>query len=239
MLKDLVKRVLMASPVPLTKNHQYDLLTRKIINSLSKSSNCIDVGCYKGEILDLMKNAAPLGQHFGIEPIPVQFEFLKKKYSQDQNCKIYNIAASNAKGVSDFNYVKSNPSYSGLKKRAYDKPNEVDTNIRVQTDRLDSIIPSNISIELIKIDVEGAELQVLEGSIDIIKRYKPLIIFEHGLGASNFYDTTPSKIYDFFRSVSMNISTLDSFITKKSALNRDEFNSQYFEKLNYYFIAHP
>ncbi|NJN34834.1 MAG: FkbM family methyltransferase [Saprospiraceae bacterium] len=114
-----------------------------------------------------------------------------------KNCSIVNIAASNKIGVSDFNYVTSNPSYSGLLKRDYDKPNEIDTTISVKTELLDNIIPADISIDLIKIDVEGAELLVLEGAYKLIKKYKPIVIFECGIGASNYYGTTPSKLFDF------------------------------------------
>lgn len=230
--------MLKLSPIPLSKNHKYDLLTRKIITNLPNSSNCIDVGCYKGEILDLMKNAAPTGRHFGIEPIPSQFEFLSRKYSQVANCSIINIAASDTKGVSEFNYVTSNPSYSGLLKRDYDRPNEIDTTIEVKTDLLDNVIPQDILIDLIKIDVEGAELLVLEGAINLIRKSKPMVIFEHGIGASNHYGATPTKLFDFFDKVSMKVSTLDKYLSNKKSLTREEFEKQYLDRLNYYFIAH-
>ncbi|MCZ2442868.1 MAG: FkbM family methyltransferase [Flavobacteriales bacterium] len=149
-----------------------------------------------------------------------------------------NLAASNSTGVSDFNYVMSNPSYSGLKKRDYDNPREKDTTIRVKTDLLDNVIPKDISIDLIKIDVEGAELQVLEGAIEIIEKNKPIIIFEHGIGASNHYGTTPAKLFDFFSKVSMKVSTLDNYLTNKKPLTKSEFEKQYYDRLNYYFIAH-
>ncbi len=238
MIKNLLKNIIKLSPIPLSKNHKYDLLTRKIISNLSENSNCIDVGCYRGEILDLMQKASPKGQHFGIEPIPIQYEFLTKKYLHHGNCTIHNIAASNTSGIANFNFVTSNPSYSGLKKRDYDKPNEVDLTIQVKTELLDNVIPSNIPIDLIKIDVEGAEMQVLEGAVNIIKRNKPIIVFEHGIGASDHYGTTPDKLFRFFDVLSMKISTLDNFLSNKDSLSLEEFERQYFDKVNYYFVAH-
>ncbi len=161
---EFIKNILKLSPIPLSKNHRYDLLTKKIIARLAEDSNCIDVGCFKGEILDLMQSAAPKGQHYGIEPVGVQAEYLNKKYADVDNCHIINIAASDEKGTSNFNYVSSNPAYSGLRKRDYDRPNEIDATIQVETNLLDHVIPKNVAINLIKIDVEGAELQVLQGA---------------------------------------------------------------------------
>ena len=36
--------------------------------------------------------------------------------------------------------------------------------IRVETERLDQVIPENTRIDFIKIDVEGAEFEVLKGA---------------------------------------------------------------------------
>lgn len=237
-LKEAVKKVLKLSPIPLTKNHKYDILTKKIISRLSKTSNCIDVGCYKGEIMDLILAAAPEGQHFGIEPIPAQFTYLKNKYAGQSHCIIHNVAASNVTGESEFNYVVSNPSYSGLKKRDYDKPNEIDTKIQVKTELLDHLIPENIAIDLIKIDVEGAELLVLEGASKIIAKNLPLVIFEHGMGASNHYGSTPDKLFNFFQSMSMKVSNLENYLSNQQALSLEDFKNQYHQQKNHYFVAH-
>src|ERR1043165_3472046 len=161
-MKRLLKRLLQYSPVALTKNQHYDRLTKKVIRVVCKpNSNCIDVGCHKGEILDLMCAAAPQGHHWGFEPIPVLYEALKSKYAGTQ-CTISPIALSNVEGEAQFNYVTSNPSYSGLLRRKYDRPNEEDTSIKVHTARLDEVLPQNYIADLIKIDVEGAEMLVLE-----------------------------------------------------------------------------
>lgn len=237
-MKDFLKKILKLLPIPLTKNHKYDLQTKKIINRLSEDSNCIDVGCYKGEILDLIIQAAPYGNHFGIEPIPRQYDFLTSKFKKNPNCKILNLAAANKSGVTSFNYVITNPSYSGIRKREYDRTGEKDTTIEVETELLDNIIPTNLKIDLIKIDVEGAELLVLKGASKIISQYRPLVIFEHGLGASDYYDTSPNNVYKYFKSKSMKVSTLGSFLKGRESLSLDEFNDQYYNRTNYYFIAH-
>ncbi len=48
---------------------------------------------------------------------------------------------------------------------------------------------------MIKIDVEGAEREVLEGAIETIVRYKPTVVFEHGKGAAPHYATGPRDVY--------------------------------------------
>ena len=239
-MKDFLKRIIKLSPFPLSKNHLYDIQTKRIIKrNLNEGSNCIDVGCFQGEILDLMIKAAPMGQHWAFEPIPELYNALKKKYLHTSQCHILNYALSNSIGVSTFNYVVSNPSYSGLKKRDYDRKHETEKEILVNTVLLDDLIPDDMPVHLIKIDVEGAELLVLEGAGRIISNYKPLVIFEHGLGASDHYGSTPEKIFGFFHSHSMSISTLSDFIKKADALSLTQFKEQYFNKQNYYFIAHP
>ena len=62
---------------------------------------------------------------------------LIRKYAANRNCLVHSYALSNTKGTTTFNYVISNPSYSGLIKRKYDKPNEQDTTIEVETELLD------------------------------------------------------------------------------------------------------
>lgn len=75
-----------------------------------------------------------------------------------------------------------------MKERKYEKSDEVIEKIDVKTDRMDNVIPITLPISLIKIDVEGAEYQVLKGATGILEKQRPVIIFEHGLGASDFME---------------------------------------------------
>ena len=237
-MKEVVKKVLKSLPIAFTQNQRYDRQTQAVIKRVCKpNSNCIDVGCHKGEVLDIMRKAAPQGRHFGFEPIPELYQQLVAKY-QNTESTIVDLALSNETGTASFNYVVSNPSYSGLKKRQYDRANEVDQILTVKTEKLDLFLPTDFQVDLIKIDVEGGELLVLEGAIETLKRCQPVVIFEHGLGASEFYNSTPVKVYDLFSAAGLQVSLMKNWLDGLPALSKLEFEAQFFKKLNYYFIAY-
>jgi FkbM family methyltransferase len=238
-LKAAIKRFLKSLPVTFTQNQRYDGQTQRVIQKVCRpDSNCIDVGCHKGEILDLFLQYAPQGTHFGFEPIPDLCEALVKKYRGSPNCRLLDIALSDKKGTASFNYVVSNPSYSGLLKRNYDHANEKDTLITVRTERLDDVLPADLKIDLVKIDVEGGEILVLRGAVETLTRCKPVVIFEHGLGASELYGATPELVYDLFEQCGLRVSLMRRFLKNQSPLTKEEFSRHYHHKLNYYFIAY-
>jgi len=238
-MKEFIKQLVKKIPIAFTRNQQYDKQTLKIIQRVCKpGSNCIDVGAHKGEVLDQMLKYAAEGKHYAFEPIPALYDKLKEKY-QGTNCTVLDIALSNKKGTSTFNYVISNPSYSGLIKRKYDREGEKDTLIEVKTDLLDNVLPADHKVDLMKIDVEGGELLVMEGAKETLKKNKPVIIFEHGLGASDFYGSTPVKVYELLSDCGLKISRMKDWLAGKAPLTKEQFANIYAKNSDYYFIAHP
>lgn len=239
-MKKTIKQLIKKIPIAFTKNQQYDKQTLNIIKKVCKAdSNCIDIGAHKGEVLDQILRFAPQGTHFAFEPIPVLYNGLVEKYKSNPKCKIFDIALSNNKGTSTFNYVVSNPSYSGLVKRKYDRDNEEDTQITVKTDLLDDTIPAGTKITLIKIDVEGGELLVMQGAKKVLSENKPIVIFEHGLGASDFYNSTPVQVHNLLTECGLKISRLKDWLNGKPNLSLQQFEDIYKRNSEYYFIAHP
>ena len=237
--KEFVKILIKKIPIPLSKNHRYDLQTQKILKqNLSKHSNCIDVGCHMGEIMDLMSNGAPHGQHFGFEPIPKYYQFLVEKYLNNKNIHLYNCALSEHSGETTFNFVKSNPAYSGIKERKFDRSGESVEIINVSLQKLDDLIPITTKIDLIKIDVEGAELLVLRGAKNIIKMHKPIVVFEHGLGGADVYGFGPKDVFDYFAEMDMHISNLGAYLKNAAPLTLLEFSASFEKGTDYYFVAH-
>jgi FkbM family methyltransferase len=239
-MKKIIKSILFALGLDITKNQKYDRQTLKIMSRvIQPNSNCIDIGCHKGEMLEVMFKHAPKGTHYAFEPIPEMYNELLLKFS-DSNFKIFPIALSNEKGETTFNHVKNAPAYSGIKQRRYDIKNPEISEITVKTDLLDNIIPDEEKIDLIKIDVEGAEFNVLKGGEKTIKKNQPFIIFECGIGSSDYYGTKPEEVFDFLcKNCGLKISLLINWINSKPPLNKSDFCLNFNNQLNYYFIAYP
>jgi FkbM family methyltransferase len=228
---------------PKDKSNTQALQLFEIIKrSLTPHSNCIDIGCYKGGILRLMVRYAPNGTHFAFEPIPEKYHGLTKKFGKHAGVKLFNIALSDSVGESSFQHVINNPGYSGLKQRGYPSDNEQIEEIMVKTECLDNIVPRDIAIHLMKIDVEGAELQVFLGGIETIKRNRPIILFEHGSGAATYYDTSPEDVFEVLvLRCDLKISLMENWLeySQTSPLNKDSFVRKFEEGHVTNFVAHP
>jgi len=68
--------------------------------------------------------------------------------------------------------------------------------------KLDDLIDSNVKVDVIKMDVEGAELECLEGAISTLSRSRPKVLFELHTDANGsigsfatFFETLDYKLY--------------------------------------------
>lgn len=215
---------------------KYDFQTTEVIRQhLKKDSNCIDIGANQGHILMEIVAAAPKGKHFAFEPIPDLYTSLKKRFSK--NTTVYNYALSSAKGSTTFNYYPGRPAVSGFRERN-NHVGHVPTLLSVQVEKLDDLIPEDVTIDLIKIDVEGAEFEVLKGAKKVLIKNKPLVLFECGLGGADVYGTTPAQLFDLFSECGLAISTIEYFNARKKPFSKEEFNGQFYKNYNFFFIAY-
>lgn len=236
-LKNTIRKALIFLHLDVTQNLRYDRLTQILLRRFIKpDSNCIDVGCHKGEVLELMLKCAPSGRHYAFEPIPYLFSTLEKEFKG--KAAIYPYALSDSNGETTFQFVRNAPAYSGIKKRRYDIAQPEIEEITVVKKKLDEILPESERIDFVKIDVEGGEFGVLKGARNILKKNKPIILFECGKGASDFYGTEPRELYNFlFNEIGLKIYTLRSFVNNLPALSEDEFSDCFHTNKEYYFVA--
>jgi FkbM family methyltransferase len=222
--------------VPQTRSQKlnviYDELTGKIISNVVKDGDsCVDVGCHLGEIMDLILKASPTGRHFGFEPIPSLAAYLRRKMATRPTVEIFQLALAAEPGTTTFYHNLDSPAFSGLRSR---KGAEVPIDVTIDT--LDNVL-AGARVSLIKIDVEGAELDVLKGAKNTLAISKPVLVFEFGIGGADFYGTTAQSLHEFLTSVDYKIYPLDESVTEPVTLNKLE---TYFESNEqYYFCAVP
>lgn len=212
---------------------KYDRETLAIMRRhITPSSNCIDIGAHRGSILAEILALAPAGTHHAFEPVPQQVNYLVKSFP---TVKIYPLALSDERVETTFIHNLAHPTRSSFKQMPGMK--ELTESITVSTDLLDNVIPRDLAIHFIKLDVEGAELKVLRGAIQTIKRNKPLIIFEHSLAAKECYNDAPEDLHDFLtKECGFRIWPSRHWLTGQPSLVRDEF-VQYVEQGYAYFVA--
>ncbi len=239
-LRQGIKSLAFWAGVDLNKNMRYDRLSLQIMNKILKEdSNCLDIGSHQGEMLDQMIRHSPYGSHMAFEPIPGLFENLSRKYAANQQVRIYPYALSDRSGIQEFQLVSNDPAYSGFKRRDYKVKNPQIQSIKVRSKKLDDVLSENECIHFMKIDVEGAELLVLKGARETLKRCKPVVVFEFGMGASNYYNCGPEDIFHEFGQAGMHISTLQAYLQEEEPLSLEALHLMYSEQTEYYFVAHP
>jgi FkbM family methyltransferase len=201
---------------------------------LAPDSNCLDIGAYTGTILRIILRHAERGHHVAFEPLPHLAGQLRRDFPQ---VDVHELALSDTTGDTTFEYVVTNPGYSGLRRRTYERPDEEIRTITVRADRLDNVIPADQPIALVKVDVEGAELQVFRGAQRTLARCRPFVIFEHGKGAADHYGTTPADVYDLLAGeCGLRISLMAGWLAGARPFTRSAFIHQC--KRDFYFVAH-
>jgi FkbM family methyltransferase len=158
---------------------------------VGRGSVCVDVGAAAGlYTLVLSRLAGPSGRVHSVEPLtfahPGCARLLRARSAE--NVRRHNVALGSAPGqalmsvpvgqhglVTGRSFLAQAPSELGANAE-FD--GHVDVPVEVKT--LDSLCEQNGigRLDFVKIDVEGAELQVVEGGEETIRKWKPSILVE-------------------------------------------------------------
>ena len=148
--------------------HLKDFMIGQTTPYLNKLKNTLDVGAATGMYASHFANHSKSVICFeAVKPVYEQLIKIKEKHN---NIITHNLAVSDFTGKSEF-YVDdkrlSNSSFQNLVEGQ---------KIEVETVTIDSL--KLIDIGFIKVDVEGVELDVLNGAKDTIKEYRPTCMVE-------------------------------------------------------------
>ena len=199
------------------ESERTELAINRIINS---SMNCIDIGAHLGSVLNHIHELSPDGKHIAVEPIPYKYQWLKDKFP---NAEIFQVALSDTNGEVDFYLQPQRSGFSGLKLHSSGSADTQVEVLKVNCVRLDDIVPPDLPIGFIKIDVEGGELAALKGGENILNRYHPTILFECAQSALNAHNVSQSQVYDFFRAHGYSLFLIKDWLGGNEPLTYERF----------------
>ncbi|MEO7756832.1 MAG: FkbM family methyltransferase, partial [Dokdonella sp.] len=158
----------------------------------------VDVGAHTGRHLaKFLTCIGAGGRLIAFEPLPYAHAILSKAFSA-ANVTLHKIALTDTVGNLEFVYAEGSPEESGLRERIYNDPSLVKPRrIQVVADTLDRHADALNGLSFIKIDVEGAEMNVLRGARHVLDRYRPIVSVEYGRPAYSVYGNEMFTLFDF------------------------------------------
>lgn len=155
-------------------------LLKKIPGAFDNKKCFVDVGMNVGQTLLCIKTLYPKIDYIGFEPNTVCYEYVHKLVSINrmENTHLYPVGLSDAAGILELVFYDNNIADQSASVVPHFRANEVARqNVAVlKADELgiwDSQIPG-----IIKIDVEGGELEVFRGFNSVLEKWRPYIICE-------------------------------------------------------------
>lgn len=142
-------------------NHEAQYFDRELIGDI-KNISFVDGGGYVGDTAtEVIKNYPDFQKIYLIEPIAENIRIAKRELGHYQNIEFLTCGISNKKEKLYFNEEKS---FSTL----YGNGSE-----SVDVDTIDNIVKEYV--DFIKLDIEGAEQDAIDGAKETIKKYKPIL----------------------------------------------------------------
>ena len=160
----------------------YEQGTVSVLQDFLRSGDTfVDVGANIGWLSLVAANkVGNQGQVYAFEPVPSTFEILtsNKELNQFSQITLNQFALGNKEEILTIYPEKENR--GGASILNHQSENGIQIEVRI----LDKLKLES-TINVIKIDVEGFELDVLKGAINTIKKDKPNLIIEHSIDRNN------------------------------------------------------
>ena len=174
------------------------MLERHYRRFLKRGDGVFDVGAHTGRHLACFIDCVgPDGRVVAFEPLPFAFAHLRRHFERP-GVTLKNVALSESDGVIPFVFAEGSPEESGLRQRVYNLPEQAKPRaIEVATERLDRYVDAVENLKYVKIDVEGGEMNVLNGGVEVLARRRPLVSVEYGHPGYSVYGHSLYTLFDF------------------------------------------
>jgi FkbM family methyltransferase len=203
---------------PLARRDEQEALAMRVVfaSVLRADSSYVDVGAYRGAVLRDAVRIAPGGRHLAFEPVPDLAAVVEREFPGVE-CR--RLALGAQRGEAQFCHFREPlDGWSGLRRNpaisdAQGRPEFIGVTVSTLDEEVKGLEPT-----LIKIDVEGAELDVLRGAGQLLAAARPTLILEHVASAAELYGTSSTDVFDALSGHGYEIFSLtgDGPVTRKA-----------------------
>jgi FkbM family methyltransferase len=160
---------------------QYERPVQDALASLVRPGDvCCDIGANLGFFSILLSRfSGPTGSIYAFEPVPDNASLIEgnARLNRMENIKVSTLALSCADGKGELLLARH---VGGAVLKSVGAPPDLAGSITVETASLDALVEHGRvePPDVVKIDVEGAEMEVLRGMEQVLRKWAPALIVE-------------------------------------------------------------
>ncbi len=160
-----------------------DSVIKGVLPFVPSEGVCIDVGANLGLYSIALSRRYPDLTVYSLEPVPETFRFLEANVSRNApGCKSLQLACGASDETAHMQFVEhfAAGSHFSVKESLANVENTGDSVVEVSVRTLDSLVGELglDRLDVLKIDVEGFELDVLRGARAVLSRFRPITQIE-------------------------------------------------------------
>ncbi len=214
-----------------------DQLAGRLVAGLNRPATAfLDVGAHIGSVsAAVLRNDASVAIH-AVEAVPAKVTALRRKFP---GFAVHECAVGDRTGEVTFFVNTVQSGYSSLGAPAAAKGGGGIAAIQVAMKTLDELVPA-VAVDVIKVDIEGAELGALRGAVRLIERCRPTIMFESAPGDLNGLGYTKEALWQFLNDVGYEIVVPNRVAHDGAGLSEEGFVESHLyprRTTNYFAVA--
>lgn len=208
------------------------IIADALIARLSRPGQAfLDIGAHIGSVLAAVHRRDPSIDIHAIEADADKAKRLKDKFTF---CTLQTVAVGEENGTATFFLDRDRPGYNSLARQVGHV-----AQVEVEVRTLDTLYPEN-AFDVIKIDIEGAELGALRGGTKLLQRARPTIMFESARVETNALGFSPEALWQFLDESGYDVLSPDRLAHTAPPMDLSCFlDSHYYPRRtqNYFAVA--